>query len=139
MDNITPPSADEARAALREAQAAEHAVRDTPWPVWLYPVNALLLGSYALATLVGSGRLLVWLGIAAVMLTINVVVGRRMGTPWIVPTSRGFQVALGVAAACMVAALVVDRDRPVAVIVLAAAAVVTFLVGSVLHRRSTGR
>ena len=52
MENIDrSPSAAQAREALASIQGVQRAVRDTPWPTWLYPTNALLLGAMALTFL----------------------------------------------------------------------------------------
>lgn len=139
-NNVPPVSAEEARSALTEMEAAQRAVRDTPWPTWLYPVNALLLGAYSLHALIEDWwGLVVALGIAAVILALNIVVGRRMGTPWILPTSRGFLTCVALAALCMVTAVFLGHEHPVAIIALAAAAALLYLLGSVFHHRSTRR
>lgn len=138
-NNLPPVSAEEARSALTEAEAAQRAVRDTPWPTWLYPVNALLLGSYALATLLESWTLVTLLAIAGVTFALNVIVGKRMGTPWILPTSRGFLTCVVLAAACMVTAVLLGPEHTAAVVALAAGASALYLIGSVLHHRSTHR
>lgn len=139
-NNLPNVDADEARSALAEVEAAQRAVRDTPWPTWLYPVNALLLGAYAVASLIEAWwRLPVWLGLAAGILALNIAAGMRMGTPWIVPTSRGFQVCVAVATLCMVSTVLLGPGHAMAVIALAATSTVTYLVGGVLHHRSTHR
>jgi len=139
-NNVPPVSAEEARSTLAEMEAAQRAVRDTPWPTWLYPVNALLLGAYTLHALIeDEWRFAVSVGIAGTILALNVIVGKRMGTPWILPTSRGFLACVCLAAACMVAAVVLGHEHPVLIIALAVAATVLYLLGSVLHHRSTHR
>lgn len=139
-NNVPPVSAEEARSALTEMEAAQRAVRDTPWPTWLYPVNALLIGAYALHALIeDSWRLAVAMGIAGAILALNIVVGKRMGTPWILPTSRGFLTCVVLAAACMVTAVILGHEHSTAVIALAAGAAAFYLLGSVLHHRSTHR
>lgn len=138
--NVPPVSAEEARSALAEMEAAQRAVRDTPWPTWLYPVNALLIGAYALHALIEDAwRLAVAMGIAGAILAINIIVGKRMGTPWILPTSRSFLTCVALAAACMVTAVVLGHEHPVPVITLAAAAALLYLLGAAFHHRSTHR
>ncbi|WP_110239569.1 hypothetical protein [Nocardioides gilvus] len=142
MENNDLPSvsAEEARSTLAELEAAQRAVRDTPWPTWLYPVNAVLLGAYALHALIEDPwRLAVAMGIAGAILALNIVVGKRMGTPWILPTSRGFLACVALAAACMVTAVVLGHEHPALVITLAAAATVLYLLGAAIHHRSTRR
>lgn len=139
-NNLPPVSAEEARSALTEMETAQRAVRDTPWPTWLYPVNALLLGAYALASLIEDGwRLAVWLGLAATIIALNIVVGLRMGTPWILPTSRGFQVGVALAGICMVAAVILGPAHPALIVGLAVGSTVFYLIGCAFHHRSTRR
>ena len=45
------PDPHEASAGLEAVAEAQRAVRDRPWPLWLYPANALLLGGLALTGL----------------------------------------------------------------------------------------
>ncbi|MBB2902568.1 hypothetical protein FHR75_003399 [Kineococcus radiotolerans] len=142
MENIAPtPDAAEARAALAEVQAVQRAVRDTPWPTWIYPVNALLLGALALTALVPEHRTGLFLAASATILGVNVGAGYRMGTPWTLPTSRGFLAAVALAGACVLGALAVadHTDRTWPVVALAAAATASYLLAGVVHRRSTGR
>src|SRR3712207_6661629 len=118
MESISPrPDAAAAERALAEIESAQRAVRDTPWPVWLYPVNAVLLGVMALTTLLDEYRTAVWLVAGLAILGVNVLAGLRSGTPWALPTSRGFLTAVAVSAGFLVAAMIVsdatDRAWPV--------------------------
>ena len=139
METNSSPDPAAAREALAQAAADQRAVRDTPWPTWLYPVNAVLLGAYAAATLLDPWHLPAWLALAALMLAVNITVGRRMGTPWVLPTSRGFLTFLVLAAACMVGAIFTGPEHPTAVWALAAGACISYLVGCAFHHRSTRR
>jgi hypothetical protein len=135
------PDAVAAERALAEIDSAQRAVRDTPWPVWLYPVNAVLLGAMALTTLLDEQRSWVWLVTGLAVFGINVLAGLRIGTPWALPTSRGFLTAVAVSAGLLVAALIVSdlTDHAWPVVLLAIATTVSYLIGSVLHHRSTRR
>ncbi|NAZ75431.1 hypothetical protein GTQ99_08350 [Kineococcus sp. T13] len=134
------PDPDQARAALAGIHQAQRAVRDTPWPTWLYPANALLLGAMALTPLLEQHRTRAFLLVALVVVGVNLVAGYRMGTPWALPTSRLFLGAVTAAGACVLAALllgdVTARSWPVPVLAIAAAGL--YLAGAVAHRRSTG-
>ncbi|WP_432497707.1 hypothetical protein [Kineococcus auxinigenes] len=135
------PNPAEARAALADIEDAQRAVRDTPWPTWIYPVNALLLGGMALTFLVEENRTTLFLAVAFTIVGVNMTTGYRMGTPWTVPTSRGFIAAVAAAGACVLAALLASEltERAWPVVAFAAAATAAYLVAGVVHRRSTGR
>jgi uncharacterized membrane protein (UPF0136 family) len=142
MESISPvPDAAAATKALAEIEFAQRAVRDTPWPVWLYPVNAVLLGAMALTTLLDEHSLTALFAVALVVFAVNVLAGLRMGTPWAVPTSRGFLTAGAVSAGLLVAAVLTSRetDRAWPVVLLAVGTTVSYLIGSVIHHRSTRR
>ena len=141
MENIGRPDPAEARRALASVRDVQRAVRDTPWPAWLYPVNAALLGAAVLTALLEEHRTGAFLVVALPIVVVNVPAGYRMGAPWILPTSRGFLAAVATSGACVLAALVVAdlTERAWPVVVLAIAATGTYLAGAVVHRRSTGR
>jgi hypothetical protein len=115
-------------------------VRDTPWPTWIYPVNALLLGVMTLTFALGDDGLVFLLATSAVLIATNMLAGYRMGTPFTLPTSRGFLVLVGAAVACLLAAFAVaeltTRSSPIAVLAVAAAGL--YLAAGVVHRRSAG-
>lgn len=135
------PDAAAAAKALAEIESAQRAVRDTPWPVWLYPVNAVLLGAMALTTLLDEHSSKALLAIALAVLAVNVLAGLRIGTPWALPTSRGFLTAVAVSVGLLVAAMVTSdlTDRAWPVVLLAVGTTVSYLIGSALHHRSTRR
>lgn len=136
------PNPAEARDALASIRDVQRAVRDTPWPTWLYPVNAALLGALALTSLLQEHGGSVALAVALTLVGVNVTVGYRMGTPWgALPTSRGFLVAVTASTLCLASALLVAdfAERTWPVVVLAIATTVIYLAGGVVHRRSTGR
>ncbi|OZD10347.1 hypothetical protein CH275_01340 [Rhodococcus sp. 06-235-1A] len=139
MENIGRPTPAEARSALDDIDRIQRAVRDTPWPVWLYPVDAVLLALFALTALLDSR---VWfLGVAAVIIAVNVITGYRMGTPWALPTDRGFLTCVALAGFCVVLAQAVGNPSGPAwpVVLLAVAAFSIFSIGSILHYRGTRR
>ncbi|MBL7255342.1 hypothetical protein [Paractinoplanes lichenicola] len=140
MENIERvPDSTAAREALASIDVAQRAVRDTPWPTWLYPVNAVLLGAMALTALAPEdNRFPTLLAVAFAVIAVNAVTGYRMGTPWTWPTSRVFLVSVIGAGLCMAAAFAVS-DHTGPVIALAVATAALYLVGSVAHRRTTGR
>lgn len=131
----------EARDALAGIQDVQRAVRDTPWPTWLYAVNAVLLGAMTSTSLLDENRSSALLAVALTVVAVNITAGYRMGTPWALPTSRGFLAAVAASAVCVVAALgVAELTRATwPIVVLAIAATAVYLAGSVVHRRSTGR
>ncbi|MGX6608162.1 hypothetical protein ACWKSP_39480 [Micromonosporaceae bacterium Da 78-11] len=138
MENNLDPA--EAREALADIDTAQRAVRDTPWPTWIYPVNAFLLGAMALTFALGDDGFAPLLAASAVLIAVNMLAGYRMGTPFTLPTSRVFVASVVAAAACVLAAFVVAevtaRQWPIVVLAIAAAAI--YLAGGLTHRRSTG-
>jgi hypothetical protein len=142
MENINDnPDPAAARAALTEIAEAERAIRDTPWPTWLYPVNAILLGALALTGLLEKDRSGVLLAVALTVIAVNLAVGYRMGTPWALPTSRAFLASVYISAGCVVLAMVVAAVSEASwpVIALAVGATISYAIGSVFHRRRTAR
>ncbi len=143
METIGPsPDSREASAGLDAIADAQHAVRDRPWPLWLYPTNALLLGALALTGVLESSMLaaLLTIALAAALALLNYVAGRQMGTPFAIPTSRGFRILTALAAALVllsVFARLADLDS--VVVACAAGATISYAAGSVLHHRSTRR
>ena len=139
-NNVPVPDPAEARAALATIDTAQRAVRDTPWPTWIYPVNALLLGFMTLTFAWGDDGFVPLLATGAVLFAVNVVAGYRMGTPYTVPTSRTFLALAGAAMACLVAGFVVAELTPRSwpIVVLAVATAAFYLAAGVAHRRSTG-
>ncbi len=107
--------------------------------MWLYPVNAVLLAASALTALLDSPASL--LGVLAVIIAVNVITGYRMGTPWALPTNRGFLACVALSALCVALAQAVGNPSGPAgpVVLLAAAAASIYSIGSILHYRSTRR
>lgn len=132
-------------AALRDLRAAEDAsdaVRDLPWPVWLYPFNALLLGGIALTPILqGGNRSIVLLALSLVLILVNMSVGYRMGTPTAIPTSQGFRNGFTVATVAVGLSLLLASFGPPGWVFLicACVAVVSFGLGSMAHMRSVNR
>ncbi|GIE28742.1 hypothetical protein Ait01nite_017870 [Actinoplanes italicus] len=139
-NNVHVPNPAEAREALADIDTAQRAVRDTPWPTWLYPVNALLLGAMTLTFALGDDGFVPLLATSAALTAINVLAGYRMGTPFTLPTSRAFLALVGATIACLLSAFVVAEltGRTWPIVVLAVAAATFYLAGGVVHRRSTG-
>jgi hypothetical protein len=139
-NNVPAPNPAEAQAALAEIDTAQRAVRDTPWPTWIYPVNALLLGAMTATFALGEDGFVPFLAAGATLIAVNVVAGYRMGTPYTLPTSRGFLALVAAAMACLVGGFIVAEvtTRGWPIVVLAVAATVLYLVAGVVHRRSTG-
>jgi hypothetical protein len=136
------PDRAEAREALASIDRSQKAVRDTPWPTWIYPVNAALIGIMALTFLAPEPRRFAALiGVAFLIVVVNLTAGYRMGTPWTLPTSRAFLAAVAASGLCVLAAFFVadNTDLTWPVVALAVAATALYLAGSVAHRRSTGR
>ena len=141
MENdLDVPNPTEAREALANIDTAQRAVRDTPWPTWIYPVNAVLLGAMTLTFALGEDGFAFLLAASAVLIAVNMLAGYRMGTPFTLPTSRAFLASVGAAIACVLAAFIVAEltAQPWPIVVLAIAAAAFYLAGGVAHRRSTG-
>ncbi len=139
-NNLDAPSPAEAREALAHIDAAQRAARDMPWPTWLYPVNALLVGAMTATFALGDDGFVFLLAAGAVLIAVNMLAGYRMGAPFAFPTSRVFLASVGAAIACLLAAFIVaevsTRQWPIVVLAVAAASI--YLAGGVVHRRSTG-
>jgi|GEM_PF-3297118 len=136
------PDPREASAQLDAIAQAERQVRDRPWPLWLYPSNAVLLGGLALVGLLESSMLvaIVTVVIAVGFVALNYVAGQRIGTPFAIPSSRGFRTLVAVSAACVIASLAARIGGwDAAIIGCAVAAVVSYVAASVLHYRATRR
>ncbi len=134
------PDPRDAAARLAAAADAQRAVRDRPWPIWLYPANALLLGGVALAGLIPSSMVgaIAVLIIASAMAALNLFAGRRIGTPFAIPTSRGFRILVTASAAFVIGALLARAaEVEWAIIACAVAAMLSYAIASVLHHRST--
>ncbi len=141
MENIDPqPSASEAREALATIDGAQRAVRDTPWPAWIYPTNAVLLGALALAALLEQDRRFTAISLMFAIVGINLLAGYRTGVPSAVPTSRAFVVLVALAGACAAGAYVVAEvtEATWPVVVLAVLATAGYLLAGAAHRASTG-
>ncbi len=141
MENIErDTTASEARRALESIESAQLAVRNTPWPAWIYPVNAVLLGALALSALVEQDRRTTVFAVMALIIAINVYAGYRTGVPSAMPTSRVFVVLVAASGACVAAAFVVAEMTTAAwpVVVLAVLATAGYLIGGRVHRASTG-
>lgn len=139
METIDPR---EAAAQLDAAADAARSIRDIPWPAWLYPANALLLGGLALDNLVRPSILaaILALVLAVGFVAINYWAGRRIGAPFAIPTSAGFRILAAVAAVFVLASLFTrEFDTPWPTIACAVGAVTSYSIGSVLHWRSTHR
>lgn len=141
METIDPsPGRHEAAADLVAVADAQRAVRDRPWPIWLYPANALLLGATALTPLLGSARLGAWVVLGLWVFILNYWAGHLIGTPFAIPTSRGFRLAVAVAALFLITAMAAGSLGPLWLVVgCAASTVISYGVGSVFHHRSTRR
>jgi hypothetical protein len=139
-NNLDVPNQAEAREALASIDSAQRAVRDTPWPTWIYPVNALLLGAMTLTFALGDDGFVLLLATSAALLVVNMTAGYRMGTPFTLPTSRAFLALVGAVGACLLAAFVVadTTAQTWPIVLLAVTAAALYLVAGVVHRRSTG-
>jgi hypothetical protein len=139
-NNAYVPNPAEAREALATIDTAQRAVRDTPWPTWIYPVNALLLAAMTLTFALGEDGFVFLLATGAALVAVNALAGYRMGTPYTLPTSRIFFALVGASMACLLGAFVVAEltARAWPIVVLAVAAAAFYLAGGVAHRRSTG-
>ncbi|OJF12524.1 hypothetical protein [Couchioplanes caeruleus] len=134
------PNSVEAREALAHIDTAQRAVRDAPWPTWIYPVNALLLGAMTLTFALGDDGFVFLLATSAALIAVNMLAGYRMGAPFTLPTSRAFLASAGAAGACVLTAFIAAdlTAQPWPIVVLAIAAAAFYLAGGVAHRRSTG-
>ncbi|WP_428964798.1 PALP domain-containing protein [Micromonospora fluostatini] len=127
-------------ADLDAVADAQRAVRDRPWPLWLYPANTLLLGVMALTPLLGVVRLGAWVVLGLAVFGLNYWAGHRIGTPFAVPTSRGFRVALTATALFLATAMITGTAGSSWLVVASAVGtMISYGVGSVFHHRSTRR
>lgn len=130
-----------AREALAEVASAQKAVRDTPWPTWLYPVNSLLLGAVGLCFLLDRWSLPALVGVAAAIWAVNLGVGRSTGVPFALPTSKTFLAWVAASTVCLVTASVLasEVDERWPVVVASAGAMLCYAIASWVHHRSTRR
>jgi hypothetical protein len=136
------PSRREAATGLAAIAHAQRAVRDRPWPLWLYPTNALLLGGVALTGLIESSvfAALVALALGSVLAAVNYWAGHALGTPYAISTSRGFRMLAALSGAFVIASVLAPADGPGWLVLAGAAgAVISYSVGSAVHYRSTHR
>jgi hypothetical protein len=105
----------------------------------LYPTNALLVGAVALTGLIGSSVVaaLAAVALACLLAAVNYRAGRAIGTPYAIPTNRGFRVLAALSGVFVVVSVLAGSAGWV--LAGAAGAVVSYGVGSVLHYRSTHR
>lgn len=136
------PTPDSAASDLQAATDAARAVRDRPWPTWLYPVNTVLLGAMALAPLLPDPAMIpLWLVVLFSVIAANSWAGYRMGTPMALPTSRGFLFAVALASLFLVTAVLVGLSGGPAwiAVVCAAGTSASYGIGSYVHYRDTRR
>lgn len=141
METIDPDPR-EAAAGLDAVAAARRAVQDRPWPIWLYPTNAILLGGLALAGLLHPSILAasVTLIIGIVLAALNFWAGRLMGTAFAIPTSTGFRVLVAVSGVFVVVSVFARvAGAEWGIVGCALGAVVSYGAGSLVHYRSTHR
>lgn len=137
-----PPNHDTAMADLDAVADAQRLVRDRRWPAWLYPANALLLGAIALTPMLPEPTMLGgWIVLLLGVFLLNYWAGHLIGTPFAVPTSRGFRAALAAAVLFLVAAMTIGHlgGPPSLALACAAGTMISYGIGSVVHYRSTRR
>lgn len=140
-NNANTPDPAEAQAALADIENAERAVRDVPWPIWLYLANAVLLGAIAASFLVDTAAPGALLAVAVATITVNVLAARQLNIPWAVPTNRVFQASCVSAAVFLVAAAVISAlaDSRWPIVACSIGAAVVYLVGCAFHHRNATR
>jgi len=136
------PDPRSAAADLDAIADAKRAIRDRPWPSWLYPVNVIALGGVALSGIIDSSMIaaLVTLAFAMVLAIANSAAGQLIGAPFALPTSRTFRILAAVSAVFVLASLparLIGSDA--LVIASAAAAMLSYAIGAVVHAASTRR
>lgn len=134
-----------ARAALDDIDTAARSVRDMPWPTWIYFFNAALFAAMCLTRLLGERSFTYFAAAALAICAVNVWAARRMGIRSAMPSSTGFLVSVIVVGACLFASMFIPAGYPDAesyrwiVVALAFAAAASYLLGSLMHYRSTHR
>lgn len=140
MENKRPAS-DPSRAAelLAALDDDQRAVRDTPWPLWIYPVNCLLLTALGLTFLLPERHLWVTLLVAGAVIGANLLAGRANGAPFALPTSRAFLGLVALSALLLAGAMLAgsDHDSTVGNVAFSVAAGLVYAVASWVHHRST--
>lgn len=133
---LDPSQAADALAAIDRDQRA---VRDTPWPLWLYPVNTVLLVALGLSFLAPERALWVTLLIVLAVVGANLLAGRVNGAPFALPTSRAFLGLVAVSGFLLVASHAAARELDTALgnVALSLAAGATYAVACWVHHRST--
>lgn len=138
-DPVEAVDAEQAAAALADIDRDQRAVRDTPWPLWLYPVNSILLTALGLSFLLPESGMWVTLLVAFGIIGANLLAGRANGVPFALPTSRAFLGLVALSGALLLGAHAAVREieGPGLAVVLSVAAGATYAVGCWVHRRST--
>lgn len=135
------PAVDPAAAAdaLAEIDQDRRAVRDTPWPAWLYPVNSLLIAAIGLSFQLPERAMWVTLALSLLLAGANLLAGRVNGVPFALPTSRLFVGLVAVSAVLLLASRTAAReaDGPWLNVAVSLAAGATYAVASRVHFRST--
>ena len=144
-NNLSAQDAASARAALADVDAAKKAVKDAPWPTWLYFENAALLTLMGLSLLLGEPAWIWgWCAIGVAILVVNLGAARAMGISSALPSSVAFLTCVGVAIGLLVVPAVLREAAffpvgPALIVPCALGAGVVYLVGSAIHYRSTRR
>lgn len=136
------PDRHTASAALDVVAEARRAVRDRPWPLWLYLSNAVLLAGVALTGLIETpiAFALVAGVLAMGLAALNYWAGTRMGTPFAIPTSPGFRICAITAGAFVIASLLArGAGLPWVVVLCAGGVLISYGLGAAFHRKSTRR
>lgn len=136
-NNFSRPDAVAAADVLAGIEQDQRAVRDTPWPLWLYPVNSLLLVALGLSFLLPDGTTWVIPLVVALVLAANLLAGRINGVPFALPTSRTFLGLVALSGVLLVSCRVAADVSATLTVALALAAGATYAVASWVHIRST--
>ena len=130
--------AQDARAALQQAQRTENAVRGVDAPWWYFILSAALFAALILAQLLGERSTVYMAAVAMLIVALNLLAARKAGVIGAGSRNAGFLTALLGVFLVVVGSIIWYEvaGETWTVVVMAAVAAVLMLVGGWLYRRN---
>ena len=140
-NNRNLPDPAEAREVLADIERAEHAVRDVPWPIWLYAFNAVTLLALPATLLLPDYYSASAILLILAQISVNVWAGRHYTIPWAIPSDMTFRICCYIAVALSVSPFLLDifTDPTWHVGIAGAIAAPLYLLGCLFHHRNATR
>jgi hypothetical protein len=130
--------AQDARAALQQAQRAEKAVRGVETPWWYFILSAVLFAALILAQLLGDRSTVYMAAVAMIIVAVNLLAARKAGVIGASSRNAGFLVAMLGLFLVVVTSIVWYEvaGQEWTVVLMASVAAALMLVGGWLYRRN---